>query len=88
MPSEETRSDSLIVGHRIRCPRCGTAQAIGAYFVFSKPEAHAEELNTVYKCRAKVRNATGKLEACRCIFSVGLSTEELIRAERAVAVAA
>lgn len=61
----------LIVGRRLRCPRCETEQDLLSYFVFERPERHEDELNTVLKCRAKVRNAkTGRLEACRCIFSI------------------
>lgn len=74
--------DSLIVGHRLRCPRCHTVQDCLAFFVFSKPEEHADELNTVLKCRAKVRNeSTGRLDPCRCIFSVGepIDFSELVK---------
>lgn len=64
--------DPLLVGRRLRCPRCGNEDDLLAYFVFDRPEAHADELNVVLKCRAKVRNPrTGKGESCRCVFSVG-----------------
>lgn len=62
----------------MRCPRCHTAQELIAYFVFDRPEAHADELNVVMKCRAKVPNRhTGRLESCRCIFSPGIRDEDL-----------
>ena len=67
-----SETESLVEGHTLRCPRCGTRQELVSYFVFDRPEAHADELNVVMKCRAKVRNSrTGRVESCRCIFSVG-----------------
>lgn len=69
---EHESHDSLIVGHRLRCPRCKTVQPLLAYFAFSRPEDYADELNVVLKCRAKNRNPlTGRTESCRCIFSLG-----------------
>lgn len=62
---------SLLVGHRLRCPRCHTENDILSYFSFDRPPEHEDELNVVLKCRAKVRHkVTGKVESCRCIFSV------------------
>lgn len=74
--------DSLIVGHRLRCPRCETVQDQLAYFSFSRPEAYADELNVVLKCRAKVFNEkTGRKETCRCIFSPGPKDQDLFPPE-------
>lgn len=70
--AEHRAPASLVAGHRLVCPRCRTAQDLLDFFVFSKPAEYADELNTVLKCRAKIRNSvTGKLENCRCIFSPG-----------------
>lgn len=71
--------DSLFVGHQIRCPRCNILQDQLSYFVFERSEAYAHELNVVLKCRAKVPNKrTGKLEACRNVFSPGVPDRELL----------
>ena len=72
------REQSLIVGGKLQCPRCGTVADILSYFVFDRPEPFGDDLNVVYKCRARVRQKSGKVESCRCIFSPGLTTEELI----------
>lgn len=69
----------LIVGGKLRCPRCGTVRDILSYFIFDRPEPFAEELNCVYKCRAKV-SRDGSVETCRFVFSPGLTSEELCRA--------
>lgn len=67
------------MGHRLRCPRCHTEADLVSYFVFDRPEAHEDELNVVYKCRAKVRNNTGKIESCRNVFSLApASTEDIL----------
>lgn len=72
------REQALIVGGKLRCPRCGTVSDILSYFVFDRPTTFADELNVVYKCRARVTQPSGKLDSCRCIFSPGLRTEELL----------
>lgn len=73
------REQALIVGGKLRCPRCGTVSDILSYFAFDRPTPHQDELNVVYKCRARVRQpSSGKVEPCRCIFSPGISTEELL----------
>lgn len=71
----------LMLGGKLRCPRCGTVSDILNYFTFERQEPYADELNVVYKCRAKVRSqSTGRIEPCRYIFSPGLRVEELLRA--------
>lgn len=62
---------SLIVGHKIRCPRCLNVADMMDYFTFDQPERFVDQLNTVLKCRAKRWNrAKGQSESCRCVFSV------------------
>jgi hypothetical protein len=68
--SEDVNGVKLMVGRRIRCPRCGTLSDLLSYFVFERPESFADQLNVVLKCRAKRVNAIGRSESCRCIFSV------------------
>ena len=70
----------LIVSGKLRCPRCETVSDILSYFTFDRPIPHEHELNVVYKCRARVRQGSGKIEPCRCIFSPGPTTEDLIHA--------
>jgi hypothetical protein len=70
---------SLFVEGKLRCPRCGSVRDILDYFTFDCPEQYADELNRVYKCRARVTR-NGHQEPCRFIFSPGLRTEELLRA--------
>jgi hypothetical protein len=61
----------LLVGKRVRCPRCLGLGDVLEYFVFDRPERYADELNVVMKCRARVHNPhTGRVEVCRCIFSL------------------
>ena len=61
----------LLVGKRIRCPRCMSLGDVLEYFVFDRPERYEHELNVVLKCRAKVHNRqSGRVEVCRCIFSL------------------
>jgi hypothetical protein len=71
---------TLIVGGKLRCPRCGTVSDILSYFVFDRPSPYEDELNVVLKCRARVLQNSGKVEPCRCIFSPGPYTEELLSA--------
>jgi len=50
-----------------------------SYFIFDRPSPFSSELNPVYKCRAKVvQPETGKHEACRFVFSPGLTDEEML----------
>lgn len=71
---------SLFVAGKLRCPRCGTVSDILSYFAFDRPEQFEQELNVVYKCRARVRQPkSGNVEPCRCIFSPGPLTEEILR---------
>ena len=68
--ARQSERESLIVGRRLRCPRCGGLDDIISYFVYDRPERYAHELNVVYKCRAKVTLPDGSTERCRCVFSV------------------
>lgn len=76
--ARQSKRESLLVGHRLRCPRCHGLDDLLEYFVFDRPEAFAHELNVVYKCRAKVTLSDGTTERCRAIFSPAVepSTEE------------
>lgn len=68
----------LFVGGKLTCPRCGTVSDILSYFTFDRPEPFSDQLNPVYKCRAKVPQSGGKVEACRFVFSPGLTDEEML----------
>lgn len=72
------REQALIVGGKLRCPRCGTVSDILSYFTFDRPLEYSDELNVVFKCRARVAQPGGKFEPCRCIFSPGLHNNELM----------
>ena len=69
---------TLIVGGKLRCPRCGTVSDILSYFAFDRPEPYEDELNVVLKCRARVPQNSGKVEPCRCIFSPGVPVGEVL----------
>lgn len=60
----------LLVGRRLRCPRCETEQDLLAYFVFARDERYEDQLNVVFKCRAKIVQPDGRKEACRNVFSL------------------
>lgn len=73
-------SSPLIIGGKLRCPRCGTVRDILDWFAFDRLAPFEDELNVVYKCRARVVRPDGEAEACRYIFSPGIGTRELIHA--------
>lgn len=72
----------LIVGSKLRCPRCHSIAPTLSYYSFDRVEEHADELNVVFKCRTKVDKGDGHIEPCRYVFSPGLTNDELSAAIR------
>lgn len=61
----------LIVGPRVRCPRCDSLQEIDQYAQLERIAAHMDDLNVVLKCRV-----------CRHVFSPKIGSKGALYDDR------